>query len=127
MQADSPRPSATPPPYRDAYCARVVEFMGQGYSLTAFAGEIGASRADLERWREAHTPFAAAVARGQARRARVLEDRLLAAKGSGAFGAHMEALKTAAPDEWTGKGPRAKPRQAPPPAAALDLPDNGRG
>jgi hypothetical protein len=128
MTARPPRKSLTPQ-YRDAYCTRVIDVMGQGYSLTAFAGEIGASRADLERWCAKHSRFAQAVERGQARRARVLEDRLLAARGGGAFGAHMEALKTAAPQEWSANGYACKP----PPRAAdealgggVDLPNNGR-
>ena len=113
------------------YCEAVMEFMGRGYSLTAFAGEIGASRADLMRWCDKHATFAAAVERAQARRARLLEDRLLSARGSGAFGAHMQALKTAAPDEWpsAAAGPaRTKPASRGKPTAetGLDLPDNGR-
>ena len=116
--------------YAARYCAEVVEFMGRGYSLTAFAGEIGTTRANLLKWCDKHAPFAAAVERAQARRARLLEDRLLAARGSGAFGAHMQALKTAAPDEWPGaSAARAKSACRDKPAAAeanLDLPDNGR-
>ncbi len=125
---------ARPPvqlPYEPRYCVEVVEFMGRGYSLTAFAGEIGTSRAELLKWCDKHGPFAAAVERAQARRARLLEDRLLAARGSSAFGAHMQALKTAAPDEWPDKAaagtPRDKPSRGKPAAeAGLDLPDNGR-
>ena len=128
------RPSAKQPttmPYQAGYCDAVMEFMGRGYSLTAFAGEIGASRADLLRWCDKYATFAAAVERAQARRARVLEDRLLAARGSGAFGAHMQALKTAAPDEWpdaaaAGARVKATSRGKPAAEASLDLPDNGR-
>ena len=114
-------------PFSAAYCEQLVEFMGRGYSLTAFAGEIGVTRATLEAWREKHPTFARAVARGQARRARVLEDHLLAAKGATAFGAHMEALKTAAPDDWRGEGAaRPKPPARVTSSVRLDLPDNGR-
>ncbi len=120
-----PAPSGV---YDLRYAEAVVEFMGRGYSLTAFAGEIGASRAILDRWTQDHPTFARAVERGQARRARVLEDRLLAGKSGAAFGLHMEALRTAAPQDWRREGgggdARAKPR--PPPTAQLDLPDNGR-
>ncbi len=130
------KPGARPPPalqYEPRHCLEVVEFMGRGYSLTAFAGEIGASRAELLKWCEKHPPFAVAVERAQARRARMLEDRLLCARGSSAFVAHMQALRTAAPDEWpnapaAGKG-QAKPaaRRTPAVEVGLDIPDNGRG
>ena len=113
--------------YRARYCEQLVEFMGRGYSLTAFAGEIGVTRATLDAWRRTHATFALAVERGQARRARVLEDHLLAAKGATAFGAHMEALKTAAPDDWRGEGSaKPKPPARVAPGVRLDLPDNGR-
>ncbi len=115
--------------YKPRFCAEVVAFMGRGYSLTAFAGEIGVSRATLLRWGEKHSPFARAMERAQARRARLLEDRLLSAKGA-AFGAHMQALKTAAPDEWPARSARpvaAAPRgPASKISADVALPDNGR-
>ena len=129
------KPGVRPPsllPYEPRYCLEVVEFMGRGYSLTAFAGEIGTSRAELLKWCEKHGPFAAAVERAQARRARLLEDRLLSARGSGAFGAHMQALKTAAPDEWPDKAASrvsrggTASRGRPAAEASLDIPDNGR-
>jgi hypothetical protein len=115
--------------WKPEYTAQVVEFMGRGYSLTAFAGEIGVSRATLDGWIAKRPTFAKAVERGQARRARLLEDRLLTAPGRAAFDLHMAALKGAAPDDWRGEG-GAKPKSAarsPAPLARLDLPDNGRG
>ena len=42
----------------------------------------------------------------------------------------MQALKTAAPDEWPGKRTAQGPAAARPPTAPdadVDLPDNGRG
>ena len=118
--------------YSPRFCAEVVEFMGRGYSLTAFAGEIGVSRARLLKWCQDHSPFAEAVDCAQAKRARLLEDRLLAARGASAFGAHMQALKTAAPEEWPAKSPQPPARPAGPrgrakaAAAEVVLPDNGR-
>ena len=108
------------------YCAQVVEFMGRGYSLTAFAGEIGVSRATLDRWYEDHPTFTRAVDRAQAARTRRLEDHFINAKGSSAAGLRMQALKTAAPDEWPAKGVRPAARRRRPAAAAIELPDNGR-
>ena len=115
------------PGYEPRYCSDLVDFMGRGYSLTAFAGEIGVSRAILERWAEDHPPFSIAVERGQARRARVLEDRLLAAKGGQAVGRPNEAGQTPPPQDWRREGRgKAKPAPHVAPAARLDLPDNGR-
>ena len=129
MASTSKAKPAGLPTYRARYCEEVVAFMGLGYSLTAFAGEIGASRADLMRWCGPHPLFAAAIEQGQARRARVLEDRLLAAKGTAAFGAHLEALKSSAPDEWPEKRPARPARGERPqdPPATVALPDNARG
>jgi hypothetical protein len=114
--------------FRLPYCDQLVEFMGRGYSLTAFAGEIGVSRATLDRWVADHPTFARAVERGKARRARVLEDKLLAAPGRAAFDLHMDALKGAAPEDWPqeGRGKAKLPARAAP-SSRLTLPDNGRG
>ncbi len=113
--------------YAPRYCAELVDFMGRGYSLTAFAGEIGTTRANLLTWCDKHRPFAVALERAQARRARVLEDHLINAKGPRAFDLQMEALRTSAPEDWrrdamtTSKAPT---RVAP--SIGLDLPDNDR-
>jgi hypothetical protein len=55
--------------YKARYCADVVAFMAKGYSLTAFAGEIGETRTNLMKWCARHPNFAEAVERAQARRA----------------------------------------------------------
>ena len=116
------------------YCELLVEFMGRGYSLTAFAGEIGTSRAKLMRWSKDHPAFARAVACGQARRARLLEERLLGtAATTKAFEVNVQALKTAAPDEWPAPSVKAPDRKAARLSVAkaesvnFEVPDNGRG
>ncbi|MDJ0686762.1 MAG: hypothetical protein QNJ84_18920 [Alphaproteobacteria bacterium] len=89
--------------YREEYCEDVVESMGRGLSLTAFAGEIGVARSDVDIWVKRRSGFAAAVARGKARRVLYLEQRLL----EGGTGPHVSsqifALKHADPDEWPDK------------------------
>ena len=112
------------PVYKARYCLDVIDFMGRGYSLTAFAGEIGVSRAVLDRWAETHPPFATAVERAEARRARVLEGRLLHTKGGGAVSLHRDALKAAAPKHVRRDGQGKFERRRP--AARPELPDNGR-
>ncbi len=127
--------------YRADYCAQVTAFLARGYSLSAFAGEIGTTRANLLDWCAGHSPFADAVARGQARRARLLEESLSKADASGRA-ALLRALKDAAPEDWA---PRTRPGRVPEPAPPpprhpkaspedrgeptgfVALPDNGRG
>ncbi|HWE46867.1 MAG TPA: hypothetical protein VG407_12650 [Caulobacteraceae bacterium] len=96
-----------PPPvlravsYDDAFREAVVAFMGRGFSLTAFGGEIGVSRATLEAWRKRHRAFDKAVKVGEAARARALEAQLLDAESGAKVSAHVFALKWAA--EETGR------------------------
>jgi hypothetical protein len=92
-----------PSDYEPAYCDGVVAFMGQGYSLTAYAGEIGVCRDTLNEWGRAHAEFSDAVKRGKAARTRKLEETLLAGETGPRVTAHIFALKNAAPEEWKEK------------------------
>lgn len=89
--------------YEERYCEEVVAFMGQGYSLTAFAGEIGVCRDTLVEWQHAHPEFSLAVKRAQAARTKCLETTLLAGETGPKVTSHIFALKNAAPDEWKDK------------------------
>lgn len=89
--------------YAPRLCEAVVAFMAQGYSLTAFGGEIGVSRETLTKWRKKHSAFNAAVRVGEAARARALEQKLLAAGSGASVSAHVFALKCAVPEEWRDK------------------------
>ena len=89
--------------YDPQLCEAVVAFMGQGFSLTAFGGEIGVSRETLVRWRKKHRAFDAAVKTAEAARARTLEDKLLRADSGASVSAHVFALKCAVPEEWRDK------------------------
>ena len=40
--------------YREEYAERVIEFCRDGYTLTAFAGEIGVARSTINEWIDAH-------------------------------------------------------------------------
>ena len=55
----------------------VIERMGQGYSLTAFAGSIGVSRNAVYQWTETHADFKDAVSRAKPGRVAWLETKLL--------------------------------------------------
>lgn len=96
-------PAGRPSKYKPEFCEQVVEDMGQGYSLTAFAGSIGVHRDTLLEWQQKHPEFSGAVKRGQAARTRKLEGDLLAADSGPTVTSRIFALKNAAPDEWKDK------------------------
>jgi hypothetical protein len=89
-----------PSEYRAEYCEAVIEFMAQGYSLTAFAGSIRKSRNAVYEWIGRHPAFGDAVARARAARVAALETKLLTARRGGEVAAAMFGLKNAEPDEW---------------------------
>jgi len=107
----SPRPfRAKPKPYGyifgrptlydPAYCISVIEIMGEGYSLTAFAGEIRVSKDAVYEWIDRHADFRHAVQIARAARLRALERKLLTTKIGVGVTAAIFALKNADPDEW---------------------------
>lgn len=100
---EEPRKPGRPSDYDPSYCDGVVEFMGQGYSLTAYAGSIGVHRDTLHEWTSAHPEFSDAVKRGKAARTMKLECGLLAGETGPRVTAHIFALKNAAPEEWKEK------------------------
>ena len=110
--------------YDPGLCAEVVEIMGEGYSLTAFAGHIGVSRSTVSDWIKAYPDFAAAVERARAARACRLEDEFLEGGTGAKVAAHVFALKNAAPDDWRERpeaetGPKG-------PEIGFIMPENGR-
>jgi hypothetical protein len=92
-----------PTKYAAAYCNEVIEAMGQGLSLTAFAGEIGVARSTINVWMGEHPEFSEAVKVGTARRVRYLERRLLDGETGPRVTSHIFALKNADPEEWKDK------------------------
>ncbi|MET4628422.1 hypothetical protein ABIB83_005455 [Bradyrhizobium sp. I1.8.5] len=89
-----------PSTYRPEYCEMVIEFMAQGYSLTAFAGSISQSRDAVYDWIRAHADFSHAVSRARAARVTALEAKLLRARKGAETSAAVFALKNAEPEEW---------------------------
>jgi transposase len=100
-------PGGRPSKYQPAYVEEVVNFCEQGYSLTAFAGEIGVDRASITRWMEEHEEFRVACNRAKAKRARWWEDRAkqVAAEGGPGGQATMVifGLKNHAPEDFSDK------------------------
>lgn len=91
-----------PSDYDPIYCVRVVEFLRDGFSLAAFAGELGVARSTVYKWAEEHEEFSDAVKRAQAASALAWEKRLreLATSGEGNPTAIIFGLKNRASDEW---------------------------
>lgn len=104
FQEDEARgPGGRPSKYEERYCEEVMAFMGQGFSLTAFAGEIGVARSTINEWMGAHPEFSEAVKIGQAKRTGRLERTLLAGETGPKVTAHIFALKNADPEGWKDK------------------------
>jgi hypothetical protein len=49
--------------YRPEYCQKVIDFLSQGWTLTAFASSINVSRNAVDEWRDKHPLFGDACAR----------------------------------------------------------------
>ena len=89
-----------PSEYRPEYCDMVIEFMAQGYSLTAFAGSIRKSKDQIYRWIVAHSEFSNAVTRARSARVAALEAKLLRSRKGAETSAAIFALRNADPTEW---------------------------
>lgn len=89
-----------PSEYKPEYCDLVVERMGEGLSLTAFAGSIKVEKQTVYRWMSEHSDFSDAVARGRATRVLNLEQKLLRARYGAQSSAAIFALRNADPGEW---------------------------
>jgi hypothetical protein len=74
--------------------------MGQGYSLTAFAGSIERSVETIYAWIDTHPDFSEAVTQAKAGRVYSLEGKMLGAKNGGEAATSIFALKNADPNEW---------------------------
>ena len=92
-----------PTKYRRAYCNEVIDVMGTGLSLTAFAGDIGVARSTINEWIDHYPEFSEAVRVAKAKRTLALERGMLTAENGPAVTARMFALKNADPDEWRDK------------------------
>jgi hypothetical protein len=74
--------------------------MGEGFSLTAFAGMIGVCKETIYEWINAHLDFSHAVNSARAARVSALETKLLTTQVGVGVTAAIFALKNADPTEW---------------------------
>lgn len=102
-------PTGRPTKYDPAYCEQAIEYMGQGYSLTAFAGHILVSRDTIYEWERAELEFSDAIKTARAAAASWWEERLrsIALGGEGNATATLFGLKNRVADEWRDKTEQA--------------------
>lgn len=97
-------PGGRPTKYEPRFAAMLEDFMGQGYSATAFAGHIGVSRSTIDEWKQNFTEFSEALSRAKAKRLLHWEGAALrvSVKGGGPGTATIIAfgLKNMGDDEW---------------------------
>jgi hypothetical protein len=97
-------PAGRPTDYLEEFAERVETFCADGYSLTAFAGEIGVARSTINEWMAQHVEFSEAVSRAKAKRARWWEDRAREIAQNGGPGGQATmvifGLKNHAPDDF---------------------------
>jgi len=101
-----PRTVGRPSKYDPSYCDSLIEAMADGYSVTAWAGEIGVSRSRVNAWAEVHEEFREALNVGKAKRLKFWEKTAIAvaSKGTGGPGAASVitfGLKNMGGDEWS--------------------------
>lgn len=94
-----------PTKYDPAHCDVAVEIMGQGFSETVLAGELGVCLDTITEWKNVHPDFSASVKLGRSKGAKVWEERLaaVAKDGGGNATAIIFALKNRNPAEWRDK------------------------
>ena len=59
-------PAGRPTKYKKEYCQKAEEFLSQGYSQEAFAGQLGITEQTLYNWLDKHPAFFESVKKGVA-------------------------------------------------------------
>lgn len=100
-----PKKPGPPSSFKPAYCRELIEFLSDGYSMTAFAGHIGVGRRTIFDWLDRHEEFAEAyeIAKPKAVLHWEKEFKRFAATGTGNAAAFIFALKNRASDDWADK------------------------
>lgn len=99
---DKPKhPGGRPSKYKPAFCTEIIELMGQGYSLTAAASQIGVHKMTVYQWEKDIPEFSDAIKLARGKRLFKLENDLLGAKDGPTVTSRIFALKNADRDEWT--------------------------
>lgn len=98
-------PAGRPSKYDPKFCDEAINFMQDGYSVTAFAGHIGVSRSTVFKWAEENPEFSDALKSAQALAAKWWEERLrnVAMTGEGNATAAIFGVKNRSSKEWRDK------------------------
>lgn len=94
-----------PSKYDESYCEVAVEYMRDGYSVTALAGHIGVARSTVFKWADEHPAFSDALKTGQALAAMWWEDclRNVAKEGVGNASAAIFGVKNRSSEDYKDK------------------------
>lgn len=94
-----------PTSYKDTYPSLVTEHLAQGFTLAAWAGEIGVCRTTVYNWSDEHPEFLYAIKKGRAKGQGLWESRLAsqAVSGKGNTAAIIFAMKNLYQDDWSDK------------------------
>lgn len=94
-----------PSKYKKEYCQEAIDFMKDGYSVTAFAGHIGVARSTVFKWAEENQEFSDALKTAQAKAAYWWEQSLrqVATTGQGNASAAIFGVKNRSGEEWRDK------------------------
>ena len=98
-------PVGRPSKYTPGLCREVVDFMQDGYSVTAFAGHIGVARSTVFKWASEHPEFSDALKTAQAKAALWWEKALMqvASTGEGNASAAIFGVKNRSGEDWRDK------------------------
>lgn len=91
-----------PSEYKEEYCERLIQFMAEGFSFEAFAGEIGCSKVTLYAWAEAYPEFLNAKDEGF-QKSRLWWERVgrqIAQKNKGNATAFIFNMKNRFKEDW---------------------------
>jgi len=106
-----------PTKYKPEYCQQAIDYMADGYSVTAFAGHIQVARSTVFKWAEDNPEFSDALKTAQAMAAMWWEDTLrnVAKTGDGNASAAIFGVKNRSNEDWKDKqghelsGPNGEP------------------
>jgi transposase len=94
-----------PTKYDPAYCDVAIEYLADGYSVTALAGHIGVARSTVFKWADENPIFSDALRTGQAKAAMWWEETLrdVARNGQGNASAAIFGVKNRSSENWKDK------------------------
>lgn len=65
METTARHPGGRPSDYKPEYCEKVVEYCGEGFTLTSFCAEIDIGKETVYRWIDTHKEFRDACSRAR--------------------------------------------------------------